>query len=498
MDQTRRQLLTLVGGSVSLPLAGCGAFIDPATETDVSESDDPTDSEMATASSPTPTATLEPVASTTTVTATPKPTTPSRDSTPTPDTPTPTVTEQFEAVSTPTRIAAADGDAGDQFGNGELSADGTTAVIGAPTDEDPNGDDAGAAYVFERETDGWTQQAKIAADTGWAPALFGLSAGLSADGSRIVVGAPLRSSRGTVGGGGAYVFGRSSETWGQEAAIRPDSVEGGDFFGAVVRMTDDGETVLIGAPREQTPSGEASGSAYVFTRGRSGWEQQTKLTASDGDARDQFGSSMALSASGDHAVVGAFHDEDPNGDRAGSMYVFERGDSAWQQRAKLAPDGGQRGEEFPTALSISNDGSTILASRMNDDPNGTDSGSVVVFSTASPSHRWTQTATLTPDDSDAGDSFGTALALSADGTQAVVGASRDEDPNGDNGGSAYRFEHVDGEWVQQAKLAPAVCDDGDRFGSHTSMAAGGTPILVGSMHDEDPNGTNAGSCYVYE
>ncbi|MCP4319524.1 MAG: hypothetical protein GY789_26945 [Hyphomicrobiales bacterium] len=94
-----------------------------------------------------------------------------------------------------------------------------------------------------------------------------------------------------------------------------------DWFGHSVSMSDD--TLLIGAMVDDD-NGDASGSAYVFTRDATGiWTQQAKLTASDGAADDKFGISVSVSA--DTALIGTW---------SGSAYVFTRDATGiWTQRA---------------------------------------------------------------------------------------------------------------------------------------------------------------------
>lgn len=105
-----------------------------------------------------------------------------------------------------------------------------------------------------------------------------------------------------------------------------------DQFGDAVALAGDGTTALIGAPNDENPNGEYAGSAYVFERAGGGWRQQAKLAAPDGDASDHFGFAVALAADGTTALVGAWNDEHPNGEAewgyaGGSAYLFERTDS---------------------------------------------------------------------------------------------------------------------------------------------------------------------------
>lgn len=158
-----------------------------------------------------------------------------------------------------------------------------------------------------------------------------------------------------------------------------------------------------------------------------------KIDPRDGDQQDFFGFSVAIENS--TALIGAIRDEDPNGQDAGSAYVFERTSGGWTQQAILAPE-----------------------------------------------------------DGDAGDRFGTSVALT--NASALVSAYRDEDPNGQDSGSVYLFERANGEWTQQAKLVPEDGDSSDFFGR--GMAVFENTALIGAYGDEDPNGAVAGSAYVFE
>lgn len=92
-----------------------------------------------------------------------------------------------------------------------------------------------------------------------------------------------------------------------------------DTFGWSVAV--DNGTALIGASQYEDPNGENAGSAYVFERANGTWRQLAKLVPADGDFRDMFGNSTALT--GETALIGAHGDEDPNGDDAGSAYVYD-------------------------------------------------------------------------------------------------------------------------------------------------------------------------------
>ena len=238
------------------------------------------------------------------------------------------------------KLTAADGASSDEFGV-SVSIDGDTMVIGANLDDD-DGSDTGSAYVFTRVTpgdpaSGWTQVAKLT-DAGAADNYFGRS--VSIDGDTMVVGAHANTNDDGPHSGSAYVFTRDTagdlaSGWTQVAKLTADDGAEDDWFGRSVSI--DGDTMVIGATQDDD-KGDKSGSAYVFMRATagdltSGWTQVAKLTAGDGAANDEFGSSVSID--GDAVVIGAVQSQTSSG----SAYVFT-----------LACPDGYRGARCETAM----------------------------------------------------------------------------------------------------------------------------------------------------
>jgi hypothetical protein len=242
---------------------------------------------------------------------------------------------------------------------------GDTAVIGAP-DDNEIGTNTGAAYVFTRSGDVWTQRAKLLpADGAPNSANFGYS--VSVRGSTVVVGEPRDNENGN-GSGSAYVFTESGGVWSQQAKLLPSVGTQNSHFGWSVSI--DGDSALIGERR-----GGSGGAAYAFTRSGSVWTEQTKLNASDGSSSAEFGYSVSIS--GDSAVIGAWVDNNNNGTDSGSAYVFTRSGSVWTEQTKLLASDGAAGDVFGTSVSIS--GGRAFIGAHADDDNGNGSGSAYVF-----------------------------------------------------------------------------------------------------------------------
>jgi hypothetical protein len=218
------------------------------------------------------------------------------------------------------KLVASDGALGDRFGNSvSISADGTTALIGA-YDDDDKGSNSGSAYIFTRNGSNWIQSAKLLASDGAATDSFGRSVSLSSDGTTALIGAYLDDDKGN-NSGSAYVFIKDGSNWIQSAKLVAFDAAADDIFGRSVSISADGTTALIGAYGDDD-KGSTSGSAYIFTRNGSNWIQSAKLLASDGDVVDYFGRSVSISADGITSLIGAYLDDD-KGNNSGSAYIFD-------------------------------------------------------------------------------------------------------------------------------------------------------------------------------
>ncbi len=312
-------------------------------------------------------------------------------------------------------IKASNTDVMDQFSQSvALSGDGNTlavgavgegsAAIGANGDQaDNNASFAGAVYVFTRDTGGvWTQQAYVKSSNTDAFDRFGESVALSDDGNTLAVGVIHEDSAaiGVTGNqadnsaasaGAAYVFSRDSGgVWTQQAYVKASNTDAGDRFGQSVALSGDGNTLAMGADREDSAaigvngdqadnSAFGAGAAYVFTRDSGGvWTQQAYVKASNTDADDFFGGSAALSADGNTLAVGAGREDSAaigvNGDQAdnnarfaGAIYVFTRDTGGvWTQQAYVKASNtdagdrfGQSEDFFGQSMALSGDGNTL-------------------------------------------------------------------------------------------------------------------------------------------
>jgi hypothetical protein len=212
------------------------------------------------------------------------------------------------------------------------------------------------------------------------------------------------------------------------------------------------------------------------------------LIAADAAVDDRLGSSVAIS--GNTVVAGAINDDHSGVFDSGSAYVFVASGPTWVQQAKLIASDPGSDDEFGTSTSISTD-TAVIGAWQDDHAGGNNAGSAYVFVRVGAI--WTQQAKLTASDAAAGDNFGVSVAIS--GNTAIVSALNDDHAAGTDAGAAYVYVRTGAIWAQQAKLTASDAAAFDRFG--VSVAISGNTAIVGSLSDDNPGGTDAGSAYVF-
>ncbi len=404
---------------------------------------------------------------------------------------------------------------------------------------------------------------------------FGWEVSLSGDGNTLAVSANLEDSTATgINGaqddnnstaagavnssatGAVYVFSRIGGVWSQQAYIKASNTGSGDQFGYVVSLSEDGNTLAVGARFEDGPStgvngaqGDStatsgSGAVYVFRFSSSTWSQQAYIKASNTGAGDEFGQFLSLSADGNTLAVGAFGEDGSstgvNGaqgdstatDGSGAVYVFRFSSSTWAQQAYIKASNTGLGDFFGGSVSLSADGNTLAVGAGGEDGSSTvvngaqgdstatvGSGAVYVFRFSSST--WAQQAYIKASNTGAGDRFGGSVRLSNDGnTLAVSAGGEDGSSTGvdgistattatiTNSGAVYVLRFSSSTWAQQAYIKASNTGESDGLGLSVSLSADGNTLAVSALQEDgsatgvggaDNNATsNSGATYVYE
>jgi hypothetical protein len=436
-----------------------------------------------------------------------------------------------------------------------VSGDGHTVAVGAVGG-------GGAVYIFVHQGDGWWFQTRLRGDATEAGDYFGASLALSVDGNTLVVGAPYengaarvingqRPGQSRVNSGAAYVFVRVSDNWSQQAYLKASNADDLDSFGMSVAVAADGNTVAVGAPYEdsnattingdQTQNGATdAGAAYVFVRSGVNWGQQAYVKAPNKDPEDWFGYSVALSSNGNALAIGAPSEDGSDtgvggnqmsdgARRAGAAYVFSRNGSTWSGPIYVKASNTGARDRFGWSVAVSGDGRTLAVGAPEEDGSSggiggdqnTDgrphSGAVYVFAQSGAS--WAQTAYVKASNPDSADEFGWAVSLNEAGDALAVGARAESgnalvingnglDNTASQAGAAYVFKRSGGSWSQQAYVKASNTDAGDHFGSAVALSGDGDTLAVGAPgeasnttgiggNDVDNSLFGAGAAYLY-
>jgi hypothetical protein len=267
--------------------------------------------------------------------------------------------------------------------------------------------------------------------------------------------------------------------------------------------------------------------------------QRAYLKASNPGAGDFFGAAIALSGDGSTLAVGATSEDSAatgvDGDQAdntattaGAVYVFRRIDAVWIQQAYIKPSN-TASDEFGYAIALSADGSTLAVSALLEDSAATgiggnqadntsaNAGAVYVYTRAGTT--WTQQAYVKASNTGAGDTFGSDVALSADGSTLAVGASREDSAASGVGGNqdssatmdsgaVYVFTRAGTSWSQQAYVKASNPGANDRFGDDLALSADGATLVVAALLEDsaatgidgnqaDDSAMDAGAVYVF-
>lgn len=288
-------------------------------------------------------------------------------------------------------LKASNPDDDDLFGSA-VDISGTTIVVSAPgedsnatgvdgnqaNDSAPN---SGAAYVFTRENNAWSQQAYIKASNTAGQTSFGHSVAL--EGDQLAISSP-RERSGSTGidgpqdnndapnSGAVYIFARSNGTWSQQSYIKASNAESLDRFGSAmdwhgdllaVSATDEPSNAA-GVDGDQTDNSlEKAGAVYLFRQTNGVWTQEAYLKASNPDIDDEFGGAVAVW--GDLVVVGADREssnamglagDQSNNDRenSGATYLFKRSGGAWSQIAYMKASTSTQNIFYGAAIAIDN------------------------------------------------------------------------------------------------------------------------------------------------
>lgn len=324
----------------------------------------------------------------------------------------------------------------------DISATGDTVIAGGPrdgrlVDPQPHHPNLGAAWIFVKTANVWTQQGSKLVGDGYIQNMGSVEQGsavaVSADGDTVLIGAPYDNTQGVSGQvlygvGAAWVFVRTNGVWSQQGSkFLPTGGVGLSMFGSSVSLSADGNTALIGGPNDDSNKG----ASWIFTRSNAGvWDPiGVKLVGGSALGANVYqGSSVAMSADGNTALIGAYNENFGGG--GGWIFVRSNGGS-WVQQQKLP----------------------------------------AVYDNTGLSN------------------VGTSATLNADGSIALLGGVGDSTFKG----AAWAFKRNGSTWTQEGGKLLGTVQDYARFGSSVSLTADGSVALIGEFNVD----SRAGATWVF-
>jgi hypothetical protein len=274
--------------------------------------------------------------------------------------------------------------------------------------------------------------------------------------------------------GAAFVYVRDGKTWKQQAYLKASDTRAGDYFGG--RADLEGDTIVIGAVREglYNPGIALStpGAAYVYTRKSGVWSQTQRLAAAQPNGADLFGAGVSI---GENWLAIGAPFESTDGDKSGSVHMFERSGDMWIERQKLKSSKPLAAAGFGASVSL--DGEWLVAGTPDDARPERRSGSAEVWALRGGKwvfHQYLQAAMPSGEST-----FGFTVSMS--GERIVIGAPRTAlylatEQTGP--GEAYVFELQGDRWMQTAVLKGPESRRDDGFGM--DVVVSGTTIAVGA------------------
>jgi hypothetical protein len=362
-----------------------------------------------------------------------------------------------------------------------LSADGLTLAVSAPS-YDINGVlNAGLVKVYRKAGNYWSQigeefKGKRAED------YFGGYVSLSDDGNTVAIGASGNDDSGTQAGQ-VRVFRYISTSWVQlgqdingEAAY--------DYLGGnSLSLSGNGETVAVGVPHINR--GQVRIYSLVISSS-STWVKQGDNINSKA-LRDLFGISVSLSVDGKTVAIGAT-DSNSNGSKSGQVEVYRHNSGAWEQLGS-AMDGDAENDYFGRSVSLSGNGETVaVGARML--TTMSDAGQVKVYTYQST--EWEQVGSNI-DGETVNEYSSVSVSLSEDGHTVAIGSQGYDN----NKGRVRVYGFNETSWVQLGDDIDGEAS-GDQFGYSVSLSHDGSVVAIGAPgYDDDAGTNNSGRVRVY-
>lgn len=358
-----------------------------------------------------------------------------------------------------------------------MNDDGTTVAIGAKLNSDTS-PTSGQVRVYNWNGVNWIQKGNdingqsTNDNSGWA-------VGISDDGNTIAIGSPNNIDMGNYAGQ-VRVYNWNGSSWNQKG-IDIEGDFGFEYLGKSVCLSADGNIVAIGVGGHNLSAGQIK----VYNWDGSAWNLMG--AGMDGEADNDFFALYSVSLSNDGLTVASgAYGNDGGGSGSGHTRVYSWNGSAWVQKG-IDIDG-VANQLSGYAVDLNGDGTRVaIGCPLN--TLGSQGGSVMVYD-------WNgSTWVLLGNEiqgTNSGDWFGNSVSLNDAGTIMVVGSAY---YGASNIGQVQSFEWTGTIWQILGNPLDGSFTD-DSFGYAVASSADGRIMIAGSPFN-DENGSQSGKAQIY-
>lgn len=400
----------------------------------------------------------------------------------------------------------------DRFGYSvDTNFDGSSFVVGSPFGKSEElrllgiGTASGIVYIFDRNGNDFSQVGILTGEySNVFDENFGFSVAMSGDGNTIVVGSPKDENPENVGlsSGQVYIFNRDpGPSFSQVGILSGSLAQTFSFYGWSVDLSEDGNTLVVGARRNPAINGTLAGLVYVYEKNNGQFEEIDLLDGgSNATLLDEFGYSVAISPDGNYIAAGAIFDEDtPNiFDDFGLVYIFKRDNANFNQvgiltSPKLASIK-TNNDKFGYSVDISSNGDIVVVGALNDTSiiGGETTGLVYVFEKINDQYYPIQVLEGKYS-TESNDNFGYSVSISNDGSLIAVGAINDEKTSiglEESSGVVYLYERRTfnylGSDYKNIGIQTGFYSShlNDNYGTSIAISGDKNSFIVGAQYDE--------------
>lgn len=389
----------------------------------------------------------------------------------------------------------------DYYGRGiALSEDGTWAAVGVELRDDNSLTDSGCVYIYKRKGQTWIKSATLYANPVTDNGAFGWAVALDATGTQLLVG---ENSEGITppGAGAVHYYTRVGEIWTHRQKFKLPTQTVDHYFGSSIALNAVGDYAVIGAYND-TEKGAFAGAIFIYKRVGLTWTYQSKMVSPVGETNTYYGIAAAMNQSGSILAVGAFGNDSSNVYK-GVVYLYDRNGEVWNYKEKILPPNLNSDIDFGSGLAFNKEGTLLLIGSQSTSTRGVNAGAVYIYRKEGSS--WSMKDGLYISNSRTSDYFGRGVAVTADGKLALIGAVRRDEVVTDQG-IVYVFADLNYEapvnaiesWREQEKLYAKTPVVNSVFGTACALSHDGKTAVITAENGPTGHSTDAGCAYFFE